>query len=514
MGDNSQSQSPRTLLSQVTSGLNMGFMPPVNSMNQINMVFMPSNAFSNVQNFDCNYLSVHHKHMTYMNMLIGPTNYHYFNHNSSNTSIGSNKRSPIEEVACIILDTSTEKKSTKKRKLKIDSWDAVTKTITVDVDSLDRWREDKSNYIHYFDENPSQPNPKDNSTTTNSKSTRGVSNAKILKINSSKGKGAKTNRNTKLMKQMVEEVKWFSETMKSVNMHWTEKLGKAIFAYKELALVKVKLIAGKSFDPSSSVGQQNHQILCCAYHANGTVFVTGSSDTYARVWNACKSNPEDSEQPNHEMDLLSGHENDVNYAQFSGCPVASRTSTADSFKEDNVPKFKNSWFTHDNIVTCSRDGSAIIRIPKSRRSHRKVGRWTRDYHLKVPPPPMPPQPARGGSRQRFQPTPRGVNMIVWSLDNRFVLAAIMVQLDSRFAYAHTLCGHETLKHLEQVKDFTPCESSIYALMGKIHKRLNMHAKDMFYFGIALDLKPPAADVAAIKSAMEKLHLPDELEDNL
>lgn len=38
---------------------------------------------------------------------------------------------------------------------------------------------------------------------------------------------------------------------------------------------------------------------------------------------------------------------------------------------------------------------------------------------------MPPQPPRGGPRQRFQPTPRGVNMIVWSLDNRFVLAAIM-----------------------------------------------------------------------------------------
>ncbi|ONK74855.1 uncharacterized protein A4U43_C03F10820 [Asparagus officinalis] len=73
---------------------------------------------------------------------------------------------------------------------------------------------------------------------------------------------------------------------------------------------------------------------------------------------------------------------------------------------------------------------------------------------------------------------------------------------------------EALKHLEQVKEFTPCESSIYALMGKIYKRLNMHAKAMFYFGIALDLKPPAADVAAIKSAMEKLHLPDELEDTL
>lgn len=55
----------------------------------------------------------------------------------------------------------------------------------------------------------------------------------------------------------------------------------------------------------------------------------------------------------------------------------------------------------------------------------KVGHWTRAYHLKVPPPPMAPQPTRGGPRHRCQPTPRGVNMIVWSLDNRFVLAAIM-----------------------------------------------------------------------------------------
>lgn len=55
----------------------------------------------------------------------------------------------------------------------------------------------------------------------------------------------------------------------------------------------------------------------------------------------------------------------------------------------------------------------------------KVGRWIRAYHLKVPPPPLPPQPPRGGPRQRLLPTPRGVNMIVWSLDNRFVLAAIM-----------------------------------------------------------------------------------------
>lgn len=54
-----------------------------------------------------------------------------------------------------------------------------------------------------------------------------------------------------------------------------------------------------------------------------------------------------------------------------------------------------------------------------------MGRWIQAYHLKVPPPPIPPQPRRGGPRQRLLPTPRGVNMIIWSLDNRFVLAAIM-----------------------------------------------------------------------------------------
>ncbi|URD80478.1 WD domain, G-beta repeat [Musa troglodytarum] len=83
----------------------------------------------------------------------------------------------------------------------------------------------------------------------------------------------------------------------------------------DLKLQLMKQMPGKGTDPPSA-GQQTRQILCCAFNANGTVFVTGSSDTYARVWNACKSNTDDSEQPNHEMDLLSGHENDVNYVQF------------------------------------------------------------------------------------------------------------------------------------------------------------------------------------------------------
>ncbi|XP_073139770.1 cell division cycle protein 27 homolog B isoform X1 [Henckelia pumila] len=68
--------------------------------------------------------------------------------------------------------------------------------------------------------------------------------------------------------------------------------------------------------------------------------------------------------------------------------------------------------------------------------------------------------------------------------------------------------------LEELKEYAPCESSVYALMGRIYKRRNMHDKAMLHFGLALDLKPSATDVAAIKAAIEKLHVPDELEDVL
>uniref|UniRef100_A0A2P2LI86 Uncharacterized protein MANES_16G110400 n=1 Tax=Rhizophora mucronata TaxID=61149 RepID=A0A2P2LI86_RHIMU len=73
---------------------------------------------------------------------------------------------------------------------------------------------------------------------------------------------------------------------------------------------------------------------------------------------------------------------------------------------------------------------------------------------------------------------------------------------------------EALEVLEELKEYAPRESSVYALMGKIYKRRNMHEKAMIHFGIALDLKPPATDVATIKAAIEKLHVPDEIEDDL
>ncbi|XP_078161169.1 cell division cycle protein 27 homolog B-like [Carex rostrata] len=63
-----------------------------------------------------------------------------------------------------------------------------------------------------------------------------------------------------------------------------------------------------------------------------------------------------------------------------------------------------------------------------------------------------------------------------------------------------------------LEGLVPKESTTFALVGKIYKHLNMHHKAMFYFGVALDLKPPAAGVAAIKAAMEKLYLSDEMDN--
>lgn len=55
-----------------------------------------------------------------------------------------------------------------------------------------------------------------------------------------------------------------------------------------------------------------------------------------------------------------------------------------------------------------------------------------------------------------------------------------------------------LEVLEELKEYAPRESSVYALMGKIYKRRNMPEKAMLHYGLALDLKPSATDVATIK----------------
>ncbi len=52
---------------------------------------------------------------------------------------------------------------------------------------------------------------------------------------------------------------------------------------------------------------------------------------------------------------------------WSGCAAPSRPWVGDMSKEDH--HFKNSWSAHDSIVTCSRDGSAIIWTPRTRKYH-------------------------------------------------------------------------------------------------------------------------------------------------
>ncbi|KAJ7557247.1 hypothetical protein O6H91_05G118700 [Diphasiastrum complanatum] len=71
---------------------------------------------------------------------------------------------------------------------------------------------------------------------------------------------------------------------------------------------------------------------------------------------------------------------------------------------------------------------------------------------------------------------------------------------------------DALEVLEQLKEVAPRESSVYFLMGKIYKRLDQPECAIYNFCIALDLKPSAADVNLIKTAIEKLHVPDELEE--
>ncbi|KAL4309745.1 hypothetical protein GQ457_01G039580 [Hibiscus cannabinus] len=64
--------------------------------------------------------------------------------------------------------------------------------------------------------------------------------------------------------------------------------------------------------------------------------------------------------------------------------------------------------------------------------------------------------------------------------------------------------YEALEILEELKECTPHESSIYALMGEIYKQHKEYDKAMLHFGLALDLKPSLVDVAKIKVILHPL----------
>mmetsp|Transcript_7008 Transcript_7008/g.25848 ORF Transcript_7008/g.25848 Transcript_7008/m.25848 type:complete len:818 (-) Transcript_7008:193-2646(-) len=72
--------------------------------------------------------------------------------------------------------------------------------------------------------------------------------------------------------------------------------------------------------------------------------------------------------------------------------------------------------------------------------------------------------------------------------------------------------HEAIQELEALKDQAPREASVYFQMGKIYKKLDQVDRAMVNFSIALDLKPSSADINQIKSAIEKLNVPEDSED--
>ncbi|XP_024519820.1 uncharacterized protein LOC112342368 [Selaginella moellendorffii] len=58
--------------------------------------------------------------------------------------------------------------------------------------------------------------------------------------------------------------------------------------------------------------QATNQIQCCAFNADGSYFVTGSSDKLARVWDARKWADEYTGRPNHEHPETDGFIADEN----------------------------------------------------------------------------------------------------------------------------------------------------------------------------------------------------------
>ncbi|QDZ20960.1 cell division cycle protein 27-like protein [Chloropicon primus] len=80
-----------------------------------------------------------------------------------------------------------------------------------------------------------------------------------------------------------------------------------------------------------------------------------------------------------------------------------------------------------------------------------------------------------------------------------------------FSIGHLL---EALEELESLKDIAPREPNLFFLLGKTCKRLGRIDQAMAHFCVALDLKPSSADIGVIKSAIEKLKLPDDEEDSI
>lgn len=57
---------------------------------------------------------------------------------------------------------------------------------------------------------------------------------------------------------------------------------------------------------------------------------------------------------------------------------------------------------------------------------------------------------------------------------------------------------EALEVLDELKEYAPRESCIYAMIGKIYEKQKIYDAAILHFGLAIDLNPNALDVAAVK----------------
>ncbi|DBA97960.1 TPA: Cell division cycle protein 27 [Trebouxia sp. C0006] len=87
---------------------------------------------------------------------------------------------------------------------------------------------------------------------------------------------------------------------------------------------------------------------------------------------------------------------------------------------------------------------------------------------------------------------------------------------AKFEKAAVLMSQEqyqpALLELEALKEIAPNEASVWFQMGKIYKKLEQHNDALRHFNTALDLKPSSSDSNLIKSAIEKIRISDESDD--
>eukprot|EP00899_Mesostigma_viride_P005956 jgi/Mesvir1/15361/Mv06563-RA.1 len=87
---------------------------------------------------------------------------------------------------------------------------------------------------------------------------------------------------------------------------------------------------------------------------------------------------------------------------------------------------------------------------------------------------------------------------------------------AKFEKARVLMSEEryeaALRELEELRELAPKESNVYYLMGQIYKKLQQPDRAMVQYSVALDLKPATADMTLIKTAIEKLYVADDDND--